>query len=110
MKLPNAERAVIDVEKLRDYCLNPTHEKGKNKARVFRSALGLTQQDAELLRQMILAEILVAEAQTRPATQFGDRYTVEFEVEGLKSTVTIRTSWIVRNDEDIPRLTSCYIP
>jgi len=26
MKLPNAENAVVDIEKLRDYCLNVNHE------------------------------------------------------------------------------------
>ena len=44
-KLPNAERAVVDIAKLRDYSLNPTHDVGKHKARVFRSALGLTVDD-----------------------------------------------------------------
>ena len=41
--LPNPDRAVVDLAKLRDYCLNPQHEEGKHKARVFASALGLTQ-------------------------------------------------------------------
>jgi hypothetical protein len=26
MKLPNAERAVVDIEKLRDYALSPEHD------------------------------------------------------------------------------------
>jgi hypothetical protein len=41
MKLPNAEKAFIDNKKLLDYCLNPLHEEGKHKARVFQSALGI---------------------------------------------------------------------
>jgi hypothetical protein len=40
MKLPNAERAFVDIEKLRGYCLNPYHIRGKNKARIFSSILG----------------------------------------------------------------------
>jgi len=44
--LPNAERAVADIEKLRDYALNPEHDEGQHKARVFLSALGFTQDDA----------------------------------------------------------------
>ena len=35
MKLPNADRAVIDAAKLRGYCLNADHPRGKQKARVF---------------------------------------------------------------------------
>jgi hypothetical protein len=109
MKLPNADRAVVGVEKLRDYCLNPDHGEGEHKARVFHSALGYTQANAESLRQMILTEVPAAEARTRSATQFGARYVVDFEVEGLSGPVTIRTAWIVRHGEDVPRLTSCYI-
>jgi hypothetical protein len=37
--LPNGHRAFVDVAKLRDYYLNPSHEDGKHKARVFASAL-----------------------------------------------------------------------
>lgn len=31
---------MVDIAKLRDYCLNPLHDEGKHKARVFASALG----------------------------------------------------------------------
>ncbi len=49
MRLPNAERAVVDIAKLRDYCLNFEHPRGRHKARVFAAALGLTTADAEML-------------------------------------------------------------
>jgi hypothetical protein len=41
MKLPNGEQAEIAMEKLINYCLNPEHSSGKNKARVFKSRLGI---------------------------------------------------------------------
>jgi hypothetical protein len=41
MKLPNAEKAFVDIEKLSGYCLNTAHERGKHKARLFSSVLGL---------------------------------------------------------------------
>ena len=40
MKLPNGDRAVIDIAKLRDYCLSPDHLRGRHKARVFAAAQG----------------------------------------------------------------------
>jgi hypothetical protein len=40
MKLPNGERAVVDIRKLRDYCLSAKHRRGRHKARVFEAALG----------------------------------------------------------------------
>jgi hypothetical protein len=47
MKLPYAESAIVDVRKLRDYCLSAAHPRGKHKARVFASALGLTAEDSD---------------------------------------------------------------
>jgi hypothetical protein len=44
-KLPNAEGAEVPPAKLRDYVLNPRHPDGAHKARVFASALGITQAD-----------------------------------------------------------------
>jgi hypothetical protein len=52
--LPNGDRAVVDIAKLRDYCLNPFHEDGKHKARVFAAALGLSRADASWLRDRLL--------------------------------------------------------
>ena len=39
MKIPGAERAVIDATKVRDYLLSPEHRVGSAKARFF-TALG----------------------------------------------------------------------
>ena len=53
VKLPNAERAFIDIAKLRDYSLSPQHKEGRHKARVFASALGLGVSDAEWLGERL---------------------------------------------------------
>ena len=58
MKLPNAEQAIVDIAKLRDYSLDATHEEGKHKARVFAAALGLDRGAADWLRTMLLAAVL----------------------------------------------------
>ena len=57
MKIPNAERAIVDIRKLRDYCLNPQHSTGKHKARLFTSLLGMTSNDAEGLRSALLEAV-----------------------------------------------------
>jgi len=108
-RLPNAERAFVDLAKLRNYSLNPTHEKGKHKARVFRSALGFTVEDAERLRRLVLEAVLTCEAMPGTPTPYGQRFAVDMEVAGLSGPVTVRSAWIIRNDEDFPRLTSCFI-
>jgi len=114
MKLPHADRAVVEIEKLRDYCLNPNHPQGKHKARVFVEELGLRAADAERLRKLILEAILTTEATVQPPTSYGQRYVVDFQVTWeerfVVSLVTVRSAWIIRNDEDFPRLTTCFIP
>jgi hypothetical protein len=54
MTIPHADHAVVDIRKLHDYCLNPLHDEGKHKARVFAAALGMTGADAERLRDILL--------------------------------------------------------
>jgi hypothetical protein len=41
---------------------------------------------------------------------YGQRFIVEFQMLGLGGEVTVLSSWMVRDGEDFPRLTSCYIP
>ena len=108
-KLPAAEYAQVSLEKLRDYSLNPEHGKGGHKARVFAASLGFTAADADRLREMILAAVLITEAQPGATDEHGARYTVDFEAPGLRGTVTIRTAWIIDAGETIPRLVSCYV-
>jgi len=65
MPIPNAERAVVDIRKLRDYCLNPMHDEGQHKARLFVAALGITADDAEDLRVLLLQAVKTSDAQFR---------------------------------------------
>ena len=46
MRLPNANRAVLDIRKIEDYCLSASDPRGRHKARVFREALELERGDA----------------------------------------------------------------
>lgn len=109
MRLPYADRAEVSLRKLRDYCLNPLHDEGKHKARVFSSALGMTAVDAEALRDMLLAAILTQDAQVGLLDAYGQRYAVDLRVEWRGKSAIIRSGWIVEHESDIPRLTSCYL-
>ena len=114
MRLPNAENAVLDIAKLRDYCLNPNHPEGKHKARVFLAKLGIRQNNAEDLRNAILEGVLLAEAIEQAPSAFGRRFVVDLAVsrsEGvILATAIVRTAWIIREGEDFPRLTTCFCP
>jgi len=91
MRLPNADKAVIDIVKLREYCLNPGHPIGKHKARVFASALGLLAGDAGLLRDWLLEAARHDDAQLGVPDAFGQRYTLDFSVDHLGRTAVIRS-------------------
>jgi hypothetical protein len=60
--IPNAEYAIVDIRKLRDYTLNPQHRVGRHKARLFNALLNIKQDDAEALRIMLLEVIRKNEA------------------------------------------------
>lgn len=109
MKLPGGERAHIDMAKLRHYCLDPTHPRGRHKARAFAARLGLTAARAEVLRDALLAAAREQDAVAGEHDGFGRRFVVEFLMDGPKGPVTVRSAWMVREGEDFPRLTSCYV-
>lgn len=109
MNLPNAEKAVVDICKLRDYCLDPASPKGRSKARVFASALGLTRRDAAFLRDALLIAARENVCSSGEADDYGRRYTVDFTVGTAMGRKRVRSGWIVRHDEDFPRLTTCFV-
>jgi hypothetical protein len=109
VRLPNCYNAVVEIEKLRDYSLNPNHPVGKHKARVFKAALGITLEDAEWLRDRALERALGNDASSGAASVFGDKYVIDSVLEHQGMSATVRFSWIVEFGTDFPRLTSCYV-
>lgn len=109
MLLPNGEHAIVDIRKLRDYCLNPDSPRGINKARVFSAALRLTAADAEILRGELLEVARTNEAVLGELDMYGQRYTLDFEMTTTAGTASVRSGWIVLEGETAPRLTTCYI-
>lgn len=109
MKLPDAENAVIDLAKLRDYSLNLLHERGRHKARVFQAALGLTAEHAEWLRERLLQAAGTNEAREIEPSVFGRRFVLDCELIHGGKTALVRTAWIVEHGKTFPRLTSCYV-
>ena len=109
MKLPNGDRAVVELAKLRDYCLNEQHFRGRHKARVFASALGITSEDAEILRQTLLDAAVEKGAILGEQDDYGQRYVLDFRVTGPRGSATVRSLWIVLTSEKVPRLVTCYV-
>jgi hypothetical protein len=109
MKLPNGDRAIIDSRKLRGYCLSDEHDEGRHKSRLFFEILGLSPKDSPQLIAALREAVARREAVPDRADQYGQRYVIDFEMAGPTRVATVRSAWIVRTHETVPRLVTCYI-
>ncbi len=109
MLLPNGENAIVDIRKLRDYCLNSDNLRGSNKARVFAAALGITAADAEFLREKLLDAAQTNEVTFGELDMYGQRYTMDFELTTEIGMAFVQSGWIILHSENNPRLTTCYV-
>lgn len=107
--LPNQASADIDVAKLRDYCLNATHPRGRHKARMFLSALGITSADAAWLRESLMRALPLHDAERQVIDQFGERWAADLALARQGRKAVIRTVWIIRTGEAAPRLVTCWV-
>jgi len=107
--LPNANSAIVDIKKLEGYCLNTSHPRGKHKAKVFKSVLGLTINDAKLLSTKLKEIVSKVDSVFLSEDDFGKRYFIDFKLDVNKKKASIRSVWIIRVDEDFPRFVTCYI-
>ncbi len=112
MRLPNVESAVIDIEKLRLYSLSSIHPRGKHKAKLFEEKLAIGVDEAESLREAIRKAILMADAVELKPNAYGRRFRLDFALGRGKGIIWfeagVRSGWIIRKNEDFPRLTTCY--
>jgi hypothetical protein len=110
MRLPGADRAVVEVAKIASYCLNPLHPWGRHKARAFSQRLGLTRADVFLVRSLLLTAVSARDnAEPGPVDGFGARYVLDFPIAGPKGSALVRSVWIVRAGDDYPRLVTVYL-
>jgi hypothetical protein len=108
-RLPNPENAVVEMRKVRGYCLSSEHPRGRHKAGVFASALGITAEHSEELRRALLSAVVSEEAVPAEEDEYGRRYVLDFEMSTEVGNATVRSGWIVRSREDFPRFTSCWM-
>jgi len=109
MRIPHAENATVEIRKLRDYCLNPEHPEGKHKARLFVAALGMTEADAEPLRDALLQVVKSHDATLGRRDAYGQRYQIDFAFDRHGRQTILRSGWIIEHGSDVPRLTTCYL-
>lgn len=107
--LPNHQLARIPESKLHGYALNPDHDSGRDKARVFAAVLGFRQRDHLELAHAIRQALAWAPAIERMHSPHGRVFMVDVAITGPKGSGMVRTGWIIRPGNDVPQLTSAYV-
>ena len=108
MKLPNADKAIIPLQKLRDYVLSTSHPVGKFKAAFFQN-LGYTSDNWQQLEADIRSIIKSNDAAIGEKTEYGLKYEVRGIITGSNHQFAeIVTAWIILNGEYNPRFITTY--
>ncbi len=71
--------------------------------------MGWTAEQAEDVQRRLLEAVLREDASFLGADDYGQRYALDFPVQGLGGVATVRSLWIIRYGEDFPRFASCYV-
>ena len=106
--LPQAELAVVEEKKLRDYLLNQSHQKGRSKAAFF-LARGFTERDWEGMADALRHHARNNPISARRATEFAVNYALDCHLPTPdRSNPCIRTVWEIRPDNPRPRLITAH--
>jgi hypothetical protein len=107
-QIPCAELLVVELEKITEYLLNPSHPYGRSKAKFF-SEFGFSLNDPDRLVQALRQQGQVHLVTSKRITPFGPRFTVDGELNtpvGLRPQ--IRTVWQWDHGMVAPRLITAY--
>ena len=108
-RLPQGNRAILDVRKLANYCLSPSHPRGRHKARVFREALGIGRTEARWLRDLLLEAARSGQAVHITTDIWGSRWRLDATIRRNEKSAVVRTIWIERTGEEVPRFVTCWV-
>jgi len=108
MRLPNAELAVVEREKITEYLLNPEHRYGASKARFF-ARFGFKLEAWDALASALRGHAHRHESARTYETRWGPR----FEIDGKLNTPDGRqpricTVWQFDKGKIAPRLITAY--
>lgn len=108
MRLSNAEQAIIDPRKIREYLLSSGHPVGRFKAFFF-TRLGFTTEAWQELRDQLKRVALQGEAEVAERTKYGQKYIVRGTLVGMAGRrAKVLTVWIVLYGEKVPRFVTAY--
>ena len=108
MLLPNADDAIIDPAKLRDYLLSLEHPHGRFKARFF-GALGFHFHRWEELESALRTQHLTQEAESVVVVANGQKFKIRATLVGpAGESAPVVSVWFIRPGEHVPRFVTAY--
>jgi len=108
VKLPGAERAVVDPAKVRDYLLSPSHPVGRFKAQFF-LALGYSQDRWELLAADLRRHATDGAAQGGDASPYGQKFEVRGRLMGPSGRgAAVVAIWIILHGTESPKFITAF--
>jgi len=106
--LPRADKAVIPVDKIINYALNPMGD--KNKAIAFEKALGYNVSNADKLINQIYDNINKYPAILKNTDEYGTRYEIIMDITGVNGkTAKVLTGWIDDHKKSETRLITIHV-
>ena len=108
MKVPNAERAVVDRSKLVDYLLNSAHPDNAGKAAFFQR-LGFTLYNWPEMAKALQNVGRNFDASETLENKHGIKYVVGGMLNGVNGRIApVRSIWIIDCGDSVPRLVTAY--
>src|SRR3970040_1867349 len=108
MKLPAAERAVIEPAKIRDYLLSTSHPVGRFKAPFFAS-LGYTSANWRRLDEGLRDLAISGEAELGKDSPYGQKYEIRGTLRGPSGkSAEVLIVWVVLFIGDVPQFVTVF--
>lgn len=108
MRIPNADRAVIEPTKLRGYLLSASHPIGRFKAPFF-LGFGYSPEGWRRLESDLRNQHLSQDATPADRSPHGRKYVIRAPLVGPSGRAAeVVSVWVVRAGEDIPRFVTAY--
>ena len=108
MRLPGADRAVVDPAKVRDYLLSPSHPVGRFKAQFF-VALGYAQDRWAVLAADLRRHAADGAVQDGETSPYGRKFEVRGNLVGPSGRgAAVIAIWIILHGTDSPRFITAF--
>ncbi len=106
---PFGDKVSISEAKLTEYTLSPTHRIGTNKARVFKSALGIGLAEVAVLRSALLDAARTQTPNFVRQDKFGQHYAIIFKLIHGTESAFVGSLWVIRTGDNVAKFVSAFV-